>query len=200
MRSLIPECWTSCRTPLHDPASFAENIPNLLRQIEIAVAPDEEQDDTSATDFSAEDAREELERLRKDEQPTAISAAGGLCVLPAQVPKLPDGLSVTPEMKQLLSALLTSSKKRIGFCGMGGIGKTTISTWLVREEGTRKQFEQIVWLALGQEPNLEAQEPQQLPEALRYPGQGPDLEEPEYPREVPHKRGHTLHTSPEVVP
>jgi hypothetical protein len=37
---------------------------------------------------------------------------------------------------------------------MGGIGKTTISTWLVRQEGSRRQFEQIVWLTLGQEPNL----------------------------------------------
>eukprot|EP01045_Picozoa_sp_COSAG04_P015780 COSAG04_NODE_1273_length_7466_cov_76.544319_4_plen_458_part_00 len=55
-----------CRTPLYDPASFAENIPNLLRQIEIAA--DEDDDDASAADVSADDAREELERLRKDEQ------------------------------------------------------------------------------------------------------------------------------------
>eukprot|EP01043_Picozoa_sp_COSAG02_P075351 COSAG02_NODE_15501_length_1165_cov_1.338649_1_plen_141_part_10 len=34
-------------------------------------------------------------------------------------------------------------------------GKTTISTWLVLKESTRKQFTQIVWVALGQEPNLE---------------------------------------------
>ena len=78
------------RTPLYDPTSFAENIPNLLRQIEIAVAPDEDQGDASATDFSAEVAREELERLRKDEQPAAVSSAGGICALPIQVPDLPE--------------------------------------------------------------------------------------------------------------
>ena len=41
-------------------------------------------------------------------------------------------------------------------CGrrQGGIGKTTVSTYLVHEEGTRKQFERVVWVALGQEPNL----------------------------------------------
>lgn len=143
----------SCRTPLYDPATFVENIPNLLRQIEVAVAP-EEGDDETVTDFSAEDVREELERLRKDEQP-AVSSAGGMCALPAQVPKLPEGLRITLEMQQLLSALLTSANRRIGFCGMGGIGKTTISTWLVREEGTRKQFDQVVWVALGQHPNIE---------------------------------------------
>ena len=142
------------RTPLYDPATFDENIPNLLRQIEVAVAP-EEGDDETAADFSADDVREELERLRKDEQPAVISTTGGMCALSAQVPKLPEGLRITPEVQQLLTALLTSEKKRIGFCGMGGIGKTTISTWLVREEGTRKQYEQIVWVALGQHPNIE---------------------------------------------
>eukprot|EP01045_Picozoa_sp_COSAG04_P015045 COSAG04_NODE_1165_length_7994_cov_50.104370_3_plen_574_part_00 len=122
------------------------------------MAPDEDDDDddASAADVSAEDAREELERLRKDEQPAAASAdSGGMCALPIQVPKLPAGLRITTEMKQLMSALLTSSNKRIGFCGMGGIGKTTISTWLVREEGTRKKYDQILWIPLGQQPNLE---------------------------------------------
>ena len=37
---------------------------------------------------------------------------------------------------------------------MGGIGKTTTSTWLIRQESTRKAFEQIVWVPLGQEPNM----------------------------------------------
>ena len=111
--------------------------------------------------FFSQDAREELERLRKDEQPASAavvlsgaSDGGGLSALPAQVPDLPEGLRITTEMKLLLSALLTSSNSRIAFCGMGGIGKTTISTWLVRQEGSRRQFEQIVWLTLGQEPNL----------------------------------------------
>ena len=55
----------------------------------MAIAPeggDEDQDETAA-DFSAEDARQELERLREDEQPAAASAdSGGMCALPAQVP------------------------------------------------------------------------------------------------------------------
>ena len=33
-------CGGTKRTPLHDAATFGENIPNLLRQIEIAAAPD----------------------------------------------------------------------------------------------------------------------------------------------------------------
>ena len=87
------------------------------------MSPDAEQvdePDEAAADFSSEDVREELERLRKDEQPVAVSTdAGGMCALPAQVPGLPAGLRITTEMKQLLSALLTSSNSRIGFCGMG---------------------------------------------------------------------------------
>ena len=37
----------------------------------------------------------------------------------------------------------------------GGIGKTTISTYVVRQEGTRKRFAQVVWVALGQDPNID---------------------------------------------
>ena len=143
-------------TPLYDPASFAANIPNLLRQIEMAVNPDHLSMEVGG--FSAADTREELERLRKDEQPADTMGglqSGGMCVLPAQVPGLPEGLRIIPEMKQLLSSLMTSDKGRVGFCGMGGIGKTTISTWIVREESVRKQFSVIAWVALGQEPNIE---------------------------------------------
>ena len=81
---------------------------------------DDESSVAVAAAFSAEDMREELERLHRDEEPAALAstAAGGLCVLPAQVPELPEGLRITAEMKQLLTALLTSGKSRIGFCGM----------------------------------------------------------------------------------
>ena len=128
----------------------------MLRQIEIAVAPEAEDPVHEDESFSTEDARQELERLRKDERPAvAPTDASGMCAIPAGVPYLPEGLRITAEMKQLLSTLLTAGDKRVGFCGMGGIGKTTISTWLVREDSTRKQFAQIVWVALGQEPNLE---------------------------------------------
>ena len=114
------------RTPLYDSANLDENIPQLLRQIEIAVRleGDNYESGVDHMHFSADDAREELERLRKDEHPKeSLTAAGGLCALPAQVPDLPEGLRITTEMKQLLSALLTSAHSRIGFCGMGGIGK-----------------------------------------------------------------------------
>jgi hypothetical protein len=150
-------------TPLYDAASFADNIPHLLRQIELAVNPDHMA--AAEGGFSVSDTREELERLRKDEQPAMAmrgeggggfaQRSGGMCVLPAQVPGLPDGLRIIPEMRQLLSSLMTSDKGRVGFCGMGGIGKTTISAWIVRQESVRRQFEVIAWVALGQEPNLE---------------------------------------------
>ena len=38
---------------------------------------------------------------------------------------------------------------------MGGIGKTVVSTWLVRHEAVRVAFEKLIWLPLGQLPNLE---------------------------------------------
>ena len=39
--------------------------------------------------------------------------------------------------------------------GMGGIGKTTVSAWLVRKEDVRRHFELICWVPLGQTPVLE---------------------------------------------
>ena len=37
----------------------------------------------------------------------------------------------------------------------GGIGKTVISSWLVRHTRVRRTFEKIVWITLGQTPNLD---------------------------------------------
>ena len=76
-----------------------------------------------------------------------------LCPLPALVPKSIPGLLVTLEMKQVLKAVVsTSSSKQIGFCGMGGIGKTTISTWIVRQDSVRKMYSMVAWITLGQTP------------------------------------------------
>ena len=37
---------------------------------------------------------------------------------------------------------------------MGGVGKTTISSWLVRQDSCRSTYDKIVWVPLGQHPNL----------------------------------------------
>jgi hypothetical protein len=59
-------------------------------------------------------------------------------------------------MKQLLQALLSpTSAPQVGFCGMGGIGKTTISTWLVRQPTVRANYNQVVWATFGQTPNIQ---------------------------------------------
>lgn len=38
---------------------------------------------------------------------------------------------------------------------MGGVGKTVIATWLVQQNEVRAMFDQIVWVTLGQTPNLD---------------------------------------------
>ena len=149
-------------TPLHDSDTFDENIQNLLRQITLAVSSQADLDvEGAGAGFSIDDGREELERLRAEETPAtaaaALSADGG-CPLPSQVPLLPAGLRVSTEMKQLRRSLLTrvAKKTKLSFCGMGGIGKSTISAWLVRDKEVRGLFGQVVWAALGQEPNIRA--------------------------------------------
>ena len=37
----------------------------------------------------------------------------------------------------------------------GGIGKTVISSWLVRQSSVRQAFTKILWVTLGQTPNLD---------------------------------------------
>ena len=83
---------------------------------------------------------------------TSGSVSSARCALPAGVPTLPPQVRVTTEMKQLLSSVLSfdaSVSLQQGFCGMGGIGKTTVSTWLVRQLRVRETFSQICWVPLG---------------------------------------------------
>ena len=35
-----------------------------------------------------------------------------------------------------------------------GVGKTTVSSWLVRRDDVRAQFDAIAWVPLGQTPNI----------------------------------------------
>ena len=142
-------------TPLFDPAAFEEGVELLVRQIHKAVGDSAHEEEEEQQPFSIEDVKGELERMRAaDSVPasghgaSAASAAGAR--LPAVVPGLPLGLRVTTEMKQLLSYLVNSDATRVGFCGMGGIGKTVVSSWIVRQPTVRKAFDKIAWVALGQ--------------------------------------------------
>ena len=49
---------------------------------------------------------------------------------------------------------VTSQKSKVGALGMGGIGKTVTGSWLARDEDIRRHFETIVWVTLGQTPDL----------------------------------------------
>ena len=114
-------------------------------------------------EFSVGEMREELERLRTDgaKQP-AGNAGDGKAVLPALIPEVPEGgLMVSEAMHRLVDTVVSpTSKRRCGFFGMGGIGKTTTSAWLCRQDAVRSGFEAICWVALGQTPNIVAQQQQ----------------------------------------
>jgi hypothetical protein len=72
--------------------------------------------------------------------------------VPALVPQLPAGILVTTAMQEVIDSVLdvaSSSTPQIGFCGMGGIGKTVVSTWVVREPKVRKQFGKLVPCSWG---------------------------------------------------
>ena len=110
-----------------------------------------------ATMFSLDETREELDRLRAEEAPSKQPTSGAACPLPAIVPTLPRGVLITAEMQNILDAVLSGeSSPQIGFCGMGGIGKTTVSCWVARDEEVRVKFGKVAWITLGQTPDVTA--------------------------------------------
>jgi hypothetical protein len=165
-------------TPMHESVSVVEGVSKLVVQAqqvipgmrEDADANNDEASETSEQSsfdvagwgdemFSLGEMREELERLRMETSPsTAVNSTGSLlCALPAMVPVLPRGLFVTTEMQSVLAAVLSdTSTPQIGFCGMGGIGKTTVSSWVANDDAVRTRFGMIAWISLGQTPTLDA--------------------------------------------
>ena len=153
-------------TRLSDESQFEENIRQLHGQIQKvigAVVPE----DLGVTDegaATASEAKEELERLRDDL--VSKDDAGSAAVLadpsqpatvPAGVPKLPPKFQSTEQIRELTRLVLSTAardmtKSRVGFWGMGGIGKTVTGAAIVRDEGVRKHFDAIIWLPLGQTP------------------------------------------------
>lgn len=165
--------WTS----LFAEDNFEDGIKKLVVQIQRNIATSkvriplsDESDglsnDEMEEDFSVTEMRGELERLKSDLQIVlrgkvdasgsgALSGVAGLCSIPAGAPPLPPGLQISSEMQTLFQTVLSpTSSRQIGFCGMGGIGKTTISSWIARETSTRTKYDQIVWVTFGQQPVL----------------------------------------------
>jgi lambda repressor-like predicted transcriptional regulator len=162
-------------TPLRAGADFQSGVRSLVDQIKGAVPEsgagmsddeDDEHTDTTGTDTGAE-RRAELERLRKQMNVHERGAAtvedtassydpGAPADVTASVPELPGDFRPTEEIKQLQHNLLHSTTSvKVGFWGMGGIGKTVTGAALVRDDAVRDHFDQIVWLPLGQTPVME---------------------------------------------
>jgi tetratricopeptide (TPR) repeat protein len=108
--------------------------------------------------FTMDEMREELERLRAESHQSGTHltrGAGEECALPAMLPEARDGLVVSDSMHKLVDTVISVTSKRCcGFWGSGGIGKTTTSAWLCRQERVRRHFDLIVWLTLSQTPNV----------------------------------------------
>ena len=167
-------------TPMYESAKVLEGVNSLIVQAR-HVVPGMRAEDGTASDtaseasgegssfdvaawgediFSLDEMREELDRLREESDPLGGRSGGAdesLCPLPAMVPALPHGLFVTAEMQTVLDAVVsTSSAPQIGFCGMGGIGKTTVSCWVTRDDAVRTKFGMVAWITLGQSPVLDS--------------------------------------------
>eukprot|EP01050_Picozoa_sp_SAG11_P013285 SAG11_NODE_1540_length_4722_cov_2.812243_3_plen_1121_part_00 len=165
-------------TRLWNLSTFPEDIDSLVEQIVLTTDPEAESSDAVSSDANADEVKSELLRLREDATvPSASQSKSSEALVPPLVPALPVGVLVTSEMEDLLSRLIKSDKKRLGFCGMGGIGKTVISSWLVRQHSVRSAFENILWVTLGQTPDVSSL--QRVLYDQLSPGDGWDLDAPD---------------------
>ena len=93
-------------TPLYEKASMEENVEGLMRQIELALesGTTDIQEISDAPDFSVNELRDELDRLKQDQNEHAVglqtSKQNGveLALVPSPVPELPRGVLVTRSM------------------------------------------------------------------------------------------------------
>ena len=152
-------------TWLSDESAFDDNVRQLHGQIQqiVGATPDIEEASDEAV-ASPTEAKEELARLREDLDAKAESQATPVLADPslpatilAGVPKLPPKFQTTEQIEELTRLVLSTdasdmSMSRVGFWGMGGIGKTVTGAAIVRNEDVRLHFHAIIWLPLGQTP------------------------------------------------
>eukprot|EP01047_Picozoa_sp_COSAG01_P022627 COSAG01_NODE_1350_length_10605_cov_43.649743_2_plen_453_part_00 len=156
-------------TPMHDEQSFEYNVKLLHGQIEAAVqqqsvSSDAAGDNDEFATATVHEATEELARLRDDlvvptkqAEEFVMADKNKPAAIPAGVPKLPSRFQSTEQIRELTRIVLSTSDSdmamsRVGFFGMGGIGKTVTGAAIVRNEAVRQHFHAIVWLPLGQTP------------------------------------------------
>eukprot|EP01051_Picozoa_sp_SAG22_P004182 SAG22_NODE_218_length_14885_cov_24.733699_3_plen_893_part_00 len=155
--------------PLHEEADFEQNVrqlhTQLLKTIGSSAAFAAEDGDTVAAVASSTEAIEELERLREEQAASSSQSTVSAALadpsqpanIPAGVPKLPVRFQATEQIRELTRLVLSGSRSdmampRVGFYGMGGIGKTVTGAAIVRDDGVRRHFDAIVWLPIGQTP------------------------------------------------
>ena len=95
-----------------------------MAQIKLA-APNDEADEVDESETRLLETKAELERLREDVRITSqdsaptLVAKGQPCPLPAEIPKLVEGMKISGWMRVLVSKLISTGKIRVGFFGMG---------------------------------------------------------------------------------
>ena len=102
------------------------------------------------------------------ELPNAYLVRGGLAILKAKLfarDSLSSNMALTssasadppPTPQQPLQPPQQpqqQKRNKVGAHGMGGVGKTTIAAALVHDEEVRETFAKIVWVSVGQHPNI----------------------------------------------
>jgi hypothetical protein len=154
-------------TRLTDESAFDENVWQLHGQIEKVIGATAHVEEVASDEAvaSPSEAKEELDRLRDTlQQPDAKTSVATVladpsqpATIPAGVPKLPAMFQSTEQIAELTRLVLSSraadmKMSRVGFFGMGGIGKTVTGAAVARDEGVRRHFDAIIWLPLGQIP------------------------------------------------
>eukprot|EP01045_Picozoa_sp_COSAG04_P031121 COSAG04_NODE_5644_length_1542_cov_0.813583_2_plen_220_part_01 len=144
-------------TRLVDDSSFEENVRAVQAQVQNMIGDqllqgDDEEESLDDIEVSPSEAKEELDRLRDDLVSKTETASVAVladpsqpATLPAGVPKLPTMFQDTEQIMELTRLVLSTSAEdmamsRVGFWGMGGIGKTVTGASIAREDAVRAHF------------------------------------------------------------
>jgi hypothetical protein len=158
-------------TPLHGTEGVSEGaVHKLLGQIEKQTRDEAEltaeahgggsgAGDKGVGAFSVREMRLELERLRMSVAAIQSKAAAAykdpaMCAVPSTITSPGPSTVVTPVMSAMLAAVVSQGSRAVGFLGVGGVGKTTTTAWIVQQRETRMRFDRIAWITLGQTPHL----------------------------------------------
>ena len=114
------------------------------------------------------DVNDKLDLLLSSEDKTTAKQRSGPAAIPPEVPELPAMLQTRPALVQAMkervlsqtgntTAVVSAARGAAATTsahGMGGVGKTTVASCLIRDPEVGAAFERLLWVSVSQDPDI----------------------------------------------